>query len=584
MRKTKIVCTLGPATDVSGVLKKLIINGMNVARLNFSHGSFEEHQKRIDSIKKIRKELNVPVGLMLDTKGPEIRIRDFAKNEVELKQGQIFTLTTRDIIGDENIVSVTYDGLPKDVVRGNRILIDDGLIELHVLSTDNTEIKCEVKNGGKIGNKKGVNVPCVAIRLPYISEKDHNDVLFAIENDFEFIAASFARTAEDIIGIRKILELNNGKSIQIIAKIENSEGVENIDDILRVSDGIMVARGDMGVEIALEELPIIQKMLIKKCYEAGKPVITATQMLDSMIRNPRPTRAETTDVANAIYDGTSAIMLSGETAVGKYSIEAVQTMARIARRAEKAIDYKKAFAITQFNVTPNVRNAICHATVTTAHGLEAKAIISVTLSGHTARMVSKFRPSCPIIATTVSKKVYQQLSISWGVIPVLCEIKQTTDELFDQAVDKAVETGLVQNGDLVVMSAGIPVGVSGTTNILKVHIIGNVLVSGTGANKLRISGNICVAKTNEQVLKEFCEGDILVIKTTDNELLPIMKKASGIITEEEGPTSHAAIVGLAIDIPVITGAKGCVHILKSGTTVTIDAAKGLVYSGVVKNI
>ncbi|MDK2799733.1 MAG: pyruvate kinase [Clostridiales bacterium] len=582
MRKTKIVCTLGPATDDPAILKKLMENGMNVARLNFSHGDHAEQRKRVNTFKQLREELQLPIALLLDTKGPEIRIKKFADNAVELKQGQNFILTTREVIGNNEIVSITYEGLPKDVSAGNRILIDDGLIELIVMEVNKTDIKCEVKNGGKVSNHKGVNVPGIAINLPYISEKDKEDILFGIENDFEFIAASFVRNAYDVLEVRKLLERNGGANIQIIAKIENSQGVENIDDILRVSDGIMVARGDMGVEIPLEDLPIIQKMLIEKCYSAGKPVITATQMLDSMIRNPRPTRAETTDIANAIYDGTSAIMLSGETSIGKYPIESLITMATIARRTERAIDYKKRFAMTNFNMLSNVTNAISHATCTTAHDLGATAIISVTKSGHTARMVSKFRPACPIIATTISEKVYRQLSLTWGVYPFMSETKETTDDLFDHAVEKAVQSGIVKNGDLVVITAGLPVGVSGTTNILKVHLVGHVLVEGNGVNHLSASGNLCVAKSVEQALREFNEGDILVISSTNNDLLPILKKAKGIITERGGATSHAAIVGMTLDIPVITNAKAATEILKSGTTVTMDSFRGLVYSGVTK--
>lgn len=582
MRKTKIVCTLGPATDDPNILRKLMENGMNVARLNFSHGTHEDQQKRIDVFKQLRDELGLPIALLLDTKGPEIRLGTFEKGSENLVGGQVFTLTTREIVGNNEIVSVTYDSLHKDVRIGDKILIDDGLIELFVREVDGRDIKCEVLNGGKISNHKGVNVPGVSIKLPYISEKDIEDIRFGIRNDFDFIAASFIRTAHDVWEIRKIVEQNGGSDIQIIAKIENSEGVTNIEDILRFSDGIMVARGDMGVEIPLEELPHIQKMLIEKCYKAGKPVITATQMLDSMIRNPRPTRAETTDIANAIYDGTSAIMLSGETSIGKYPVESLITMARIAVRTEHSIDYRKRFALSRFHLQPNVTNAISHATCTTAHDLGATAIISVTNSGNTARMVSKFRPDCPIIATTTSAKVCRQLALSWGVSPLLAEMKTTTDDLFEHAVEKALESGIVKNGDLVVITAGVPVGVSGTTNILKVHLVGRVLVEGTGVNNLSVSGNLCVVKTNKQALRDFNEGDILVAESTSNDMLPIMKKAGGIIVEESGKSCHAAIVGLALDIPVITGAKGCTKILKSGTTVTIDGERGLVYSGVAK--
>ncbi len=582
MRKTKIVCTLGPATDDPDILRKLMQNGMNVARLNFSHGTHEEQQKRVDLFKQIRDELGLPIALLLDTKGPEIRLGNFETGSVDLKEGQLFTLTVRDVLGNDEMVSVSYKGLPDDVSVGNRILIDDGLIELLVREVDGPDIRCEVQNEGKVSNHKGINVPGVSIKLPYMSEKDKQDICFGIKNDFDFIAASFVRTAQDVWEVRKVLEQNGGSNIQIIAKIENGEGVANIEEILRFSDGIMVARGDMGVEIPLEELPIIQKMLIEKCYKAGKPVITATQMLDSMIRNPRPTRAETTDIANGIYDGTSAIMLSGETSVGKYPVESLKTMARIAVRTERSIDYRKRFALESFNVQPNVTNAISHATCTTAHDLGAAAIISVTKSGHTARMVSKFRPACPIVATTTSVKVYRQLAISWGVYPLLADIKETTDDLFDHAVEKALQSGIVKNGDLVVITAGLPLGISGTTNILKVHLVGHVLVEGVGVNNLSVSGNVCVAKSCEQALREFNEGDILVAEYTCNDLLPILKKAGGIIVEEPGMTSHAAIVGLALDIPVITGAKGCTQILKSGTTVTIDGGRGLVYSGVTK--
>ncbi|MCG8501552.1 MAG: pyruvate kinase [Firmicutes bacterium] len=582
MRRTKIVCTLGPATDDVNILENLMKNGMNVARLNFSHGTHEEQLKRVEIFKQLRDELDIPIALMLDTRGPEIRIKQFKNGEEQLQEGQMFTLTTREVEGTSEIVSVTYKGLPDDIMRGNTLLIDDGLIELVVVDIANTDIKCEVKNGGKVSNHKGVNIPGVSVKMPYVSEKDKEDILFGIKNEFDFIAASFVRSQYDVLEIRKILENNSAKNIQIIAKIENNEGVSNIDKILKVSDGIMVARGDMGVEIPLEDLPGIQKMLIKRCYGAGKPVITATQMLDSMIRNPRPTRAETTDVANAIYDGTSAIMLSGETSIGKYPVESLVTMSRIAQKTERAINYKTRFATEQFNLEANVTNAISHATCTTAHDLGAAAIISVTKSGQTARMVSKFRPDCPIIAPTISERVCRQLSLSWGIYPFILEVKETTDELFDHAVDKSVESGIVSNGDLVVITGGIPVGISGMTNILKVHLVGRVLVQGNSVNNLWVSGNLCVAKTPEQALREFKEGDILVVPSTSYELLPILKKASGIVTEEGGMGSHAAIVGMTLDIPVITGAMGATSILRSGTVVTIDSSRGLVYSGVTK--
>ncbi len=582
MRRTKIVCTLGPATDDENVLRKLMKSGMNVARINFSHGSPEDQLERIQTFKRIRDELGLHIALLLDTKGPEIRIKQFKNSEIELKEGQKFTLTTEDVEGDENIVSVTYKKLPCDIKKGDRLLIDDGLIGLEVERVTKTEIECTVKNGGKLSNNKSINVPGVMINIPYISEKDKKDVIFGIQQDFDFIAASFVRTAYDVIEMRKLLNENGGKKIQIIAKIENASGVEHIHEILRHSDGIMVARGDMGAEIDLAQLPIIQKDLIHKCYKAGKKVITATQMLDSMIRNPRPTRAETTDVANAIYDGTSAIMLSGETAIGKYPVESVRTMSKIAEQAEAAIDYAKAFYTGNIDFETNVTNAISHATCTTAHDLGAAAIVTVTRSGHTARMVSKYRPQCPIIAPSFSLKVCRQMNLSWGVFPVYSEEKQTTDDVFDEAVACALKTDLVNNGDVVIITGGMPVGVSGTTNMLKVHIVGDVLVKGEGVNALSTSGSLCVATSLQQALSDFNDGDIIVANETNNGYLPLLKRAGGIIVEEEGASSHAAIVGMTLDIPVITGAKGATRILKSGTVITMDANRGLVYSGVTK--
>ena len=472
MRRTKIICTMGPATDNEDVLRDLMLNGMDVARLNFSHGSHEEALERINRIKKVRDELNIPVAILLDTKGPEVRIKDFKEGKVELKEGQKFTLCTDDVVGDENQVSITYANLPNDVKVGSKILIDDGLIEMEVISVKNSKILCKVKNGGVVSNKKGVNVPNVALSMPYMSQKDIDDILFGIEQDVDFIAASFVRTADDIREIKTLLRDNGGRDIRIIAKIENAEGVDNIDDIIAVSDGIMVARGDMGVEIDFQRIPAIQKMIIRKVYDAGKIVVTATQMLESMINNPRPTRAEITDVANAIYDGTSAIMLSGESAVGKHPIEAVQTMTSIALTTEGDIDYKRQFD----NFYPesggkDITSAISHATVTTAHDLNASAIITVTKSGTTARMISKFRPQTSIVGATINQKVWRQLSLSWGVKPVLCQLKNNTDELFDHAVEVTVKAGVAKNGDTVVITAGIPLGMSGTTNMLKVHKI-----------------------------------------------------------------------------------------------------------------
>ena len=471
MRKTKIICTLGPSTDDPEILEQLVEEGMNVARFNFSHGMHEVQKMRLDMLKKIRAKKDIPVAALLDTKGPEIRLGDFENGGVMLEAGQMFTLTGEKITGNENAASVSYAGLAKDVDIGTRILIDDGLVELVVLSVRYPEMQCVVRNSGYISNHKGVNAPGIHLRLEYLSEKDKEDILFGIENGVDFIAASFTRSADDIRELRRFLKRNGGEDIDIIAKIENQEGVDDIDGIIKESDGIMIARGDMGVELPEEEVPIVQKMIIKKVYEAGKRVITATQMLDSMIKNPRPTRAETTDVANAIYDGTSAIMLSGETAAGKFPVESLKTMVRIADRTERDIDYRKRFFQSERKANPDVTDAICHATCTTAHDLNAKAIITVTKSGRSARMISRYRPGCEIIGCTISEKVCRQLNLSWGVIPVLIDEKKDVFELFRHAVSVAKEKNLLKSDDIAVITSGVPIGISGTTNIMKVEIV-----------------------------------------------------------------------------------------------------------------
>ena len=579
MRKTKIVCTLGPSTDDEKVLRQLMLEGMSVARMNFSHGSHEEQKRRLDMVKKLRKELGLPVAALLDTKGPEIRIGDVEGGKVELKTGQTFCLTTEEMIGDATKVSITYKDLYKDVCPGNSILIDDGLIGMEVQKIEGEDIICQVKNGGFISNHKGVNVPGVELKMPFVSQKDYEDIVFAAEQDYDFIAASFTRTAEDILEIRKILEEKGGQYIHIIAKIENMQGVENCEDILRVADGIMIARGDMGVEIPLEEVPVIQKKLIRMALKASKPVITATQMLDSMMKNPRPTRAETSDVANAIYQGTGAIMLSGETAAGAYPIEAVRTMAKIAERTEQDIDYSREFKPRRLAERPDVTSAISHATCTTAMDLNAAAIVAVSKSGRTVGRIAKYRPSCPIIGCVTHPRVCRQLSLMWGVIPVEMQEEETADELFDHAVRLAEDKGLISRGDLVVITAGVPLGLSGTTNMLKVQVAGNTLITGLGCNKLKASGNVCICNNSAEFEKKFRAGDIVVASFTDNDMMGKLKDAAGIITETGDRYSHAAIVGMALDIPVIVNAENATKILKSGTFVTMDAEQGLVYSG-----
>ena len=469
MCKTKIICTMGPSTEKGDTLKKLIEAGMNVARMNFSHGDFDEHGGRLKSLRKYSKELGLPVAALLDTKGPEIRLGDFEAGRVELKEGQEFTLTARDILGTEKEVSITYKQLPKDVKPGSSILLDDGLIGLEVKEVSGDDIVCTVMNGGPVSNHKGVNVPGTDLSMDYLSEKDKADLIWGAENDVDFIAASFVREAADVIAIRDLLKAHGGEKIQIIAKIENEQGVRNIDGILEAADGIMVARGDMGVEIPCEEVPVVQKNLIKKANQAGKIVVTATQMLDSMIKNPRPTRAEATDVANAIYDGTVAIMLSGETAAGAYPVEALKTMVKIAERTEKDINYRRRFFENDRKANPDVTDAICHATCTTALDLKAKAIISVTKSGRSAKMVSRYKPDCDIVACAMDEKVCRQLNLAWGVTPLLLDEQKEVFDLFDEAVAVAAKEKGLQKGDTVVITSGVPIGMSGTTNMLKVQ-------------------------------------------------------------------------------------------------------------------
>ncbi|WP_127576305.1 pyruvate kinase [Paenibacillus barengoltzii] len=468
MRKTKIVCTIGPSSESLENIKKLIMAGMNVARLNFSHGDYEERGNRIKNIRQASAELGKSIAILLDTKGPEIRTGKLKEEPIELVQDEFITLTTEEILGDKNRISITYKDLPGDVEVGSTILIDDGLIGLTVVDIQGTEIKCRIVNGGTIKSKKGVNVPGVNISLPGITEKDANDIKFGIEQGIDFIAASFVRKASDVLEIRQLLEQHNATHIQIISKIENQQGVDNLDEILEVSDGLMVARGDLGVEIPAEDVPLVQKRMIEKCNRVGKPVITATQMLDSMQRNPRPTRAEASDVANAIFDGTDAIMLSGETAAGKYPVESVLTMSRIAEKAESALEYREIFLKQSNAQQTTVTEAISQAVANSALELNAKAIITSTETGYTARMVSKYRPKAPIIAVTTEDQTLRRLALNWGVTPVKGDIASTTDEMFDKAMKGGLDSGLVKEGDLVVITAGVPLGRSGSTNLVKI--------------------------------------------------------------------------------------------------------------------
>ncbi|SKA98429.1 pyruvate kinase [Caloramator quimbayensis] len=578
MRKTKIICTIGPASESEDMIRKLVENGMNAARLNFSHGSYEEHGNRIKLIKKIREELNKPIAIILDNKGPELRTGNFKVDSVELSEGQKYILTTRQVLGDETICSVNYEKLHEDLKAGDRVLINDGLVGLEVEKIEGQDIHCKVLNSGVISSHKNMNIPGVKINLPALTKKDIEDIKFGIEQGIDIIAASFIRKAADVIAIRKVLEDNDGEGILIVSKIENQEGVDNIDDIIKFSDAIMVARGDLGVAIPTEDVPVVQKMIIEKCNMAGKPVITATQMLDSMIRNPRPTRAEASDVANAIFDGTDAIMLSGETANGKYPIEAVATMSRIAQKAESALNYDSMLRKRRKYHSQSVPDAISLATVTTAMELNASAIITATQSGHTARMVSKYRPQCNVIAATPFKRVARKLAIVWGVYPIITERMESADDVMDKSVNEALIQGYVKKGDLVVLAAGVPVGFTGTTNLMKVHIVGDILVKGRGVG-IATYGNAYVAKSINDINKNFNDGNILVVKELSKEYINVIGRIGGIIAEEGGLTSHTAVECISMGIPVIVGAHGATEVIKTGILITMDTRNGVVYSG-----
>ncbi|GAB2722946.1 pyruvate kinase [Paenibacillus thermoaerophilus] len=582
MRKTKIVCTIGPASESVDMLRKMVQAGMNVMRLNFSHGDYNEHGTRIRNLRQVCEELGATVAILLDTKGPEIRTGSFKTDTVDLVQGGTVTLTTEQIVGDASRFSVTYPDLPKDLNVGSTVLIDDGLIELRVEAIEGTEIHCRILNGGTIKQKRGVNVPGVKTSFPILSEKDRQDIIWGIGQNVDFIAASFVRRASDVLEIRRLLEEHNAAHIQIIAKIENQEGVDNLDEILEVADGLMVARGDMGVEIPAEEVPLVQKRMIKKCNKAGKPVITATQMLDSMQRNPRPTRAEASDVANAIFDGTDATMLSGESAQGKYPVESVLTMARIAERAEMALEHRELF-IKQSNLQPNsVTEVISQAVANSALDLDAAAILTATESGYTARMVSKYRPKAPIIAVTPNDSVMRKLSLVWGVLPVKGQIVESTDNMFEMAVEAGLSKGLLKLGDTVVITAGIPVGRSGTTNLIKVHQIGEMLGKGQGIGSQTASGQVVVARSAAEAIAKMRDGAILVTISTDKEYMPAIERASALITETGGITSHAAVVGLNLGIPVIVGVERATELLKDDATVAVYPEVGVIYTGGAK--
>ncbi len=579
LKRTKVVCTIGPSTDKEGVLEKMLQAGMNVARFNFSHGSHEEQAKRIAMVRAASEKTGIPVALLLDTKGPEMRLGTFETGKIELKAGQRFVLTARDIVGNDQEVSVSYKGLPKEVFPGNQILLSDGLVKLLVTSIEGEDIITEVLNNGPMSDRKRVAVPGIALNLPPVSEQDKADILFGISQEMDYIAASFMQRGSDVVAIRKILEENNSP-IKIISKIESEEGVRNLEDILAMSDGLMVARGDLGVEVPAEEVPMIQKKMIRRCNELGKPVITATQMLESMMDNPRPTRAETSDVANAILDGTDAVMLSGETAGGKYPVQAVETMSRVALYTESQIVNAEKGNGLHANCAVTTE-AISSATVNIASCLNAAAIISSTESGRTARTISKYRPSCPIIAVTPNEHVIRRCLLYWGVYPVKGCATTNSDEMVKQAVMATLDAGYIEHGNLVVITAGVPVRVEGTTNLIRVHVVGDAMLKGQGIGQLSATGRVCVASSIEKLEAEFQDGDILVVRDMEPEYAPFAKRAGGLVSEEGGFTCTTAIMGLTLGIPTLVGAVKAAEICKDGEIVTVDGSRNLVYKGCI---
>ncbi|WP_049335949.1 pyruvate kinase [Staphylococcus hominis] len=581
MRKTKIVCTIGPASESEEMLEKLMNAGMNVARLNFSHGSHEEHKARIDSIRKVSKRLGKTIGILLDTKGPEIRTHDMKDGLIVLEKGKEVIVSMSQVEGTPEKFSVTYEDLINDVQIGSYILLDDGLVELQVkdIDKDKGEVKCDILNTGELKNKKGVNLPGVKVNLPGITDKDAADIKFGIKEDIDYIAASFVRRPSDVLDIREILEQENNDNITIFPKIENQEGIDNIEEILEVSDGLMVARGDMGVEIPPESVPIVQKDLIRKCNKLGKPVITATQMLDSMQRNPRATRAEASDVANAIYDGTDAVMLSGETAAGQYPEEAVKTMRNIAISAEAAQDYKKLLSDRTKLVETSLVNAIGVSVAHTALNLNVKAIVAATESGSTAITISKYRPHSDIIAVTPSEHTARQLALVWGAYPVVKKGRKTTDDLLNNAVATAVATEKVGNGDLIIITAGVPTGEKGTTNMMKLHLVGDEIAKGQGVGRGSTTGKTVISKTASDLEGKDLSESIIVTNSVDESYVPFVEKAAGLITEENGITSPSAIVGLEQGIPTIIGVENATKELKNDLLVTVDANQGRIFEG-----
>lgn len=581
MKKTKIVSTLGPASNDKETIKKLIEAGANIFRFNFSHGDHPEHAQRMQNARDAAKETGKMVGFMLDTKGAEIRTTVEKDGKLAFNTGDVTRISMDDSIeGTKDKIAVTYPGLYDDVHVGGHVLFDDGLIDMKITEKDdaNKELVAKVQNNGVLGSRKGVNAPGVAINLPGITEKDASDIRFGLDHDIDFIAASFVRKPQDVLDIRELLEEKHMEHVQIFPKIESQEGIDNISEILKVSDGLMVARGDMGVEIPVENVPLIQKRLIKMCNALGKPVITATQMLDSMQEHPRPTRAEATDVANAIFDGTDATMLSGESANGKYPVESVATMAKIAKRAEKSMDKQDSFALKEFSKT-DVTEAIGQSVAHTARNLGIRTIVAATESGFTARMISKYRPKSDILAITFDERTRRGLAVNWGVQPIVADKPSSTDDMFNVAAQKAQDLGFAKEGDLILITAGVPVGERGTTNVMKIQLIGSKLVDGQGVGDQTVIGKTVIATSAKEANQKAVEGGVLVVKTTDKDYLPAIEKSSALIVEAGGLTSHAAVVGIAMGIPVVVGATNATDVINDDEVVTVDSRRGIIYRG-----
>lgn len=581
MKKTKIVSTLGPASTDTDTIVKLIEAGANIFRFNFSHGDHEEHLDRLNKVHEAEKITGKTVGIMLDTKGAEIRTTVQANGKSEYKIGDKVRITMDDSLDTtHDKIAVTYKNLYDDVHVGGHVLFDDGLLDMKIDEKDeaNRELITTVQNAGVLGSRKGVNAPGVSINLPGITEKDSSDIRFGLDHEINYIAASFVRKPQDVLDIRELLEEKHMEHVQIFPKIESQEGIDNADEILKVCDGLMVARGDMGVEIPAENVPLVQKSLIKKCNALGMPVITATQMLDSMQENPRPTRAEASDVANAVFDGTDATMLSGESANGLYPVESVAMMAKIDEKAENTLAENGTLQLNRFDKT-SVTETIGIAIARAAKNLNIKTIVAATESGYTAKMISKYRPNADILAITFDERTQRGLMVNWGVQPIVAEKPETTDDMFDLAASKAVELGFAKEGDLILITAGVPVGERGTTNIMKIQLIGSKLADGQGVGDETVIGKAVIATSAQEAIDKAVEGGVLVTKTTDKDYLPAIEKSSALVVENGGLTSHAAVVGISMGIPVIVGVKDATSVIADGQLITVDSRRGLVYRG-----